>query len=239
MKRSSFLAAIPFLLLPAVAGADVNSRPIADAALDGTNSPSGKLITKAYFFVGPYLVRYDWGKDRVDDGYPLAIEGNAYSDAGWTEGISAANSVFGEASSFLFRGGEFMTYDWSPSAKHEVKPAKHFPDGVDSVVHGLGAEHNFDYFFLGAQFLKFDRRTRSLAPGAQNIVDRFKLTRVDSAVNGAGSFIGFAYLFQGDHYVKYDWAAGTVVGGKSKPVQKNFPGLAELAGVKVDGPCTR
>lgn len=231
MKRTSFLAAIPFLLLPAVAGADLNARPIADAALDGTNSATGKRITKAFFFVGPYMVRYDWGKDRVDDGYPVAIAGNAYNDAGWTEGITAANSVFGEPSSFLFRGGEFMSYDWSPTDKHAVQPAKHFPDGVDSVVHGLGAQHNFDYFFLGAQYLKFDRRARGIDPNAQNIVDRFKLTRVDSAVNGAGSFIGFAYLFQGDQYVKYDWAAGAVVGGKIKPVQKNFPGLAELTDV--------
>lgn len=232
MKSSSFLAAIPFLFLPAVAGADVNARPIADAALDGTNSATGKRITKAFFFVGPYMVRYDWGKDRVDDGFPQTIAGNTYDDAGWTEGIQAANSVFGQSDSFLFRRGQFMIYDWNKDKHpHEIKTSAHFPDGVDSVVHGLGAEYNFDYFFLGAQYLKFDRRTRGIDPNAQDIAGRFKLTRVDSAVNGAGNFVGFAYLFQGDQYVKYDWAAGAVVGGKIKPVQKNFPGLAELTDV--------
>ena len=40
-----------------------------DAALNG----QGKYAGKAYFFKGTQYVRYDWGKECVDAGYPLSI----------------------------------------------------------------------------------------------------------------------------------------------------------------------
>jgi len=94
-----------------------------DAALCGDGPFSGK----AYFFKGNSYIRYDWGSDAVDPGYPKNIASHWH---GWPNsfngGIDAVLLGDGPFSgkAYFFKGDLYLRYDWSNDSVDSGYPKK-------------------------------------------------------------------------------------------------------------------
>ena len=81
-----------------------------DAAINGGGAYAGK----AYFFRGNQYVRYDWAKDRPDDGYPQALAAWKFPGE-FANGIDAALTGEGPfaGKAYFFKGDQYIRYDWA------------------------------------------------------------------------------------------------------------------------------
>ncbi|HLP48091.1 MAG TPA: hemopexin repeat-containing protein [Candidatus Deferrimicrobium sp.] len=64
---------------------------------------------KAYFFKGNQYVRYDINADRVDAGYPKAINNETWPGLPWREIDAAVN--WGNGKAYFFKGSQYIRYD--------------------------------------------------------------------------------------------------------------------------------
>jgi GH24 family phage-related lysozyme (muramidase) len=124
---------------------------------------------------------------------------------------------------FLFKGGQYLRYDWDTDTVDSGYPAASmawslpspFSQGVDAAVNGLGeykvpAFYGKSYFFRGNQYVRYDWDSDAIDVGpapltAWGLTGKFA-SGIDAAVNGQGKYFGKLYFFKGDTYVRYDWA---------------------------------
>ena len=199
---------------------------------------------KAYFFNGGLYVRYDSETDRVDEGFPLPIDGNwpGFGDAGFDTGIDGAVN-WGNGKAYFFRRDRYLRYDIAADRADDGFPlpiagnwpgfeGTGFDGGVDD---GVNWGNGKAYFFRGDRYLRYDVATDTVDDGFPlptagswaGFAEAGFATGIDAAVNWGN---GKAYFFRGDEYLRYDIAGDAVDDGYPLPVAGNWPGLAE-AGV--------
>ena len=114
---------------------------------------------KVYFFKGNQYLRYDTKSGKVDNGYPLAIQGNFCNNwpSGWANVDAAVNLENGNI--YFFRGRDYIRYNIQ-TAKATAPAAiagnfaKSWPDwpSVDAAVnYGNGNV----YFFRGDEYFRY------------------------------------------------------------------------------------
>lgn len=84
--------------------------------LDAAVTGKGPFTGKAYFFKGGDYVRYDWGTERIDTGYPKSIAAEWRGlPAEFTTGIQAAmnGQKTYDGKLYLFKGRDYVRYDWT------------------------------------------------------------------------------------------------------------------------------
>jgi Hemopexin len=206
----------------------------------------GKYAGKAYFFRGDQYVRYDWAKDRVEAGYPLALAA-WHLPADFVTGIDAALNGQGKyaGKAYFFKGNQYVRYDWASDRAEVGYPAAlaawnlpaYFAFGINAALNGQGKYAGKAYFFKGNQYVRYDWATDRAEAGypaalaAWNLPAAFA-SGIDAAVNGQGKYAGKAYFFKGDQYVRYDWATDKVDAGYPLAIT-SWPGVAELLDVGI------
>src|SRR5215216_5348017 len=117
---------------------------------------------------------------------------------------------------YLFRGAKYRRMTFSTGVFDEGGSlplfAFHLPDayqsGVDAALAGAGAYADKAYFFLGANYARYDWATNRVdwqgtLGGNWNLPAPFS-SGIEAAVNGEGAYLGKAFFFKGDQYVRYD-----------------------------------
>lgn len=224
----------------ATAASALTAFPIG-AALSGPAAAGSPFHGKGYFFVGGRYRRYDWATDTLDDGgsLPIAVW---HLPPSWRAGIDAAVNGHGDHAhlAYLFRGGEFVTYDWEKNqlvgAPRDTAGAWSVDAAVavspDAVLEGVGAFAGKTYFFRGDRYVRYDwatnRQDYASTLAAWNLPPAFA-TGIDAAINGQGAYAGKAYFFKGDQYVRYDWASGGIDPGYPRAIADAWPALLGLA----------
>lgn len=109
-----------------------------DAAINGLGNSSGKC----FFFKGGSYVRYDWGADRADPGYPKPIAGSwPNMPAGFTSDFDAViNRPAGFDKCYFFKGDSYVRYDWIADS---VDPG--YPKSIAGSFHALPADFTGSY----------------------------------------------------------------------------------------------
>ncbi len=222
---------------------------IVDAAVsDGVNA--------ANFFLADQHVVYDYVQDRVKDGvHPLtsfapgAASGFPASFAPPEPStiMEAALRGKGPYSGFIyfFRGPQYMRYRTAlPAPRFDPNHARELSlwnlpapfTSVDAAFNGALNREAYCYFFKGNKYVRYTWATDAVDAGYPKPISNMVgmpasfAAGVDAAVDGAGPFADASYLFKGDEYLRFQWVATgepRVVGGV-KPIQGNWPGLAEM-----------
>jgi len=209
-----------------------------DAAVEG----EGPFAGKGYFFRGSQYLRYDYGDDLPDPGYPKSIAAEWHGlPADFTTGIDAAfNGQIGFAGKlYLFKGDRYVRYDWatdktdpgypkSIAAEWHGLPAD-FTTGIDTAVTGKGPFAGKAYLFKGNQYVRYDWATDKTDPGYPRSIAAMWpglpagfTSGIQAAMNGQKSFEGKLYLFKGADYARYDWAADHGDPGYPRPMAFNW-----------------
>lgn len=185
---------------------------IFDAAVNGLLGLSGK----AYFFRNNRYVRYDWGMNQIDSGYPASVD-LWHLPGVFATGVRAA--VNGEAQfrnkTYFFRGAEYVEYDWATDQVSGPSPLSnwHFPasfdGGVSTAINGPPGSGKA-YFFRGSEYVGYDWALNKVDPGFPAPISewglpRFFATGLHAALTGVGQFQSKAYFFRGPKYVSFDW----------------------------------
>jgi peptidyl-Lys metalloendopeptidase len=136
-----------------------------DAAVNGQGSFSGKC----YFFKGASYVRYDWGADRADSGYPKSIAANWNTmPAGFTDNLDAIINGGGRFAGkcYFFKGDSYVRYDWNadradPGYPRNTSDNWHcLPAGfTGSYSDALEGDRSFSgkgYFFKGDFYVRYN-----------------------------------------------------------------------------------
>lgn len=108
-----------------------------DAAMNG----DGPFNGKAYFFRGGDYVRFDWGTDAADPGYPKRL--SAWQQPGsFSSGVTGAVRGTGpyQGKGYFFRGKQYTRHDWASD-----KPDPGYPR---SIVQGWSGVHEMIAFGL-------------------------------------------------------------------------------------------
>ena len=128
---------------------------------------------------------------------------------------------------YLFKGGQYVRYDWNNNAVDPNYPASlsawHLPapfsSGVDAVFNGFGqykvpAYFGKTYFFRGPEYVRYDWDSDTVDYGpapltAWGLTGSFA-QGIDAALEGQGPWFGKLYFFKGDKYVRFDWATDKI-----------------------------
>jgi hypothetical protein len=107
-----------------------------DAAINWGN---GKL----YFFRGGQYLRYDIAYDRVDNGYPRALNAETWPHwpSTWNSGINAAVN-WGNGKAYFFKGEQYLRYDIAVDTVDHDYPrpiAGNWPGLIEALPHGVDA----------------------------------------------------------------------------------------------------
>jgi hypothetical protein len=209
-----------------------------DAAVEG----EGPFAGRGYFFRGSQYLRYDYGDDLPDPGYPRSIAAEWHGlPAGFTAGFDAAfNGQNGFAGKlYFFKGDRYVRYDWatdktdpgypkSIAAEWHGLPAN-FTTGIDAAVTGKGPFAGKAYLFKGGQYVRYDWATDKTDPGYPKSIAAMWpglpadfTSGIQAAMNGQKGFEGKLYLFKGANYARYDWAADHGDPGYPLPVAFNW-----------------
>jgi hypothetical protein len=222
-----------------VGGVSRHVKQLQDESLE-----SGFSGGKAFFFRGDQYVRYDWGADNADTGYPRMTED---SWQGWPAGFASIDAaVVGEGpfkgKAYFFKGGQYFRFDL---AQKRVEPGypkmiagrwdgwpMDFTRGIDAAVNGAGPFKGKAYFFKGGRYIRYDWESDRTDPGyPKNIGDGWPgwpsafSEGIDAAMSGSGSFAGKAYFFRDNQYIRYDWEKDKTDRGYPKRIEGNWYGL--------------
>ena len=136
-----------------------------DAAINGQGPFSGKC----YFFKGDSYVRYDWGADRADDGYPKNIASNWHNlPSGFTSNFDAIINGGGPFAGkcYFFKGDSYVRYDWNADRADAGYPRNiadnwhalpaGFTGSFDDALEGDGQFSGKGYFFKGDFYIRYN-----------------------------------------------------------------------------------
>ncbi len=125
---------------------------------------------KAYFFKGSQYARYDLKVEKVDAGYPKAVNGN-WPGIG-TVPIDAVVRWPTNGKAYFFSGSKYYRYDiatdkvdagWPRSiAGNWLGFPASFAAGIDAAVVW---DNGKAYFFKGSEYLRYDIATNKADPG--------------------------------------------------------------------------
>jgi len=209
-----------------------------DTAVEG----EGPFAGKGYFFYGSQYLRYDYGDDLPDPGYPKSIAAMWHGlPAGFTTGIDAAfngQKAF-SGKLYIFKGDRYVRYDWAtdktdPGYPKSIAAMWHglpagFTTGIDAAVTGKGPFAGKAYLFKGSQYVRYDWATDKTDPGYPKSIAAMWpglpagfTSGIQAAMNGQKGFEGKLYLFKGADYTRYDWAADHGDPGYPAPIVFNW-----------------
>jgi hypothetical protein len=136
-----------------------------DAAVNG----QGPFAGKCYFFKGDSYVRYDWGADKADPGYPKKIDGNWRNlPSGFKSNFDAAINGAGPFAGklYFFKGDSYVRYDWQADKTDPGYPKKiadnwhNLPAGFtskfDAALEGDKQFSGKGYFFKGDSYVRYN-----------------------------------------------------------------------------------
>jgi peptidyl-Lys metalloendopeptidase len=134
------------------------------AAINGKGPFSGKC----YFFKGDKYIRYDWGSDRCDPGYPRSIDANWHNlPAGFKSNFDAAINGGGPFSGkcYIFKGDSYIRYDWQKDRTDPGYPKKTadfwscmppgFTGDFEAALEGHAQFSGRGYFFKGSNYIRY------------------------------------------------------------------------------------
>jgi peptidyl-Lys metalloendopeptidase len=135
-----------------------------DAAVNGQGAFSGKC----YFFKGDSYIRYDWGADKADAGYPKKIADNWNNlPAGFKNNFDAAMNGAGPFAGklYIFKGNNYIRYDWQTDKTDPGYPANiaanwhalpaGYTGSFDTAVEGAKQFSDRGYFFKGNNYIRY------------------------------------------------------------------------------------
>lgn len=129
---------------------------------------------------------------------------------------------------FLFKGGEYLRYDWDSNEVDKDYPASTaeawrlpapFSEGVDAAVDGFGGDkvpafYGKTYFFRGGGYVRYDWDSNAVDVGPASLaawgLKGEYAKGIDAAVNGQGKLFGKTFFFKGKTFVRYDWATDRI-----------------------------
>ena len=136
-----------------------------DDAVNGQGPFSGKC----YFFKGDSYIRYDWGADKVDPGYPKKIAANWHNlPPGFRDKFDAIINGGGPFAGkcYFFKGDSYVRYDWqtdTTDAGYPKKIAENWhclPSGYtgafDTALEGDKQFSGKGYFFKGDYYIRYN-----------------------------------------------------------------------------------
>jgi hypothetical protein len=136
-----------------------------DDAVNG----QGPFVGKCYFFKGDSYVRYDWGSDKADAGYPKKIAANWNNlPAGFKDNFDAIINGGGPFAGkcYFFKGDSYIRYDWQTDRADTGYPKKiadnwHcLPTGYtgtfDAALEGDKQFSGRGYFFKGNFYIRYN-----------------------------------------------------------------------------------
>ena len=226
-------------LLLAAGPSLAQSSPMVTAGIQWTGG-------KAQFFLsdGTY-VRYDIAADRVDPGYPQAIDNKSWPGLGpfARDIVATCNGPQGKAYIFL-RDGTYLRYD---IAQDRVDAG--YPKPVDDRNWpGLGpygrmirgalnwSGGKIQFFLNDGRFIRYDVRGDHVDAGYPMIIDRNNLPTLAPYAQKLAGMVnwdnGKAYMFlDNGQYLRFDIPEARVDDGYPKPANdQNWPGLGRLLG---------
>jgi peptidoglycan hydrolase-like protein with peptidoglycan-binding domain len=136
-----------------------------DTAIDG----EGPFLGKAYMFKGPDYLRYDYGEDLPDPGYPRSIAATWRGlPAAFTSNLDAAingqKQFAGKV--YLFKGAEYVRYDWAADKTDAGYPRSiaatwpglpaGFTSGIQAALNGQKSFEGKLYLFKGTDYARYD-----------------------------------------------------------------------------------
>jgi M6 family metalloprotease-like protein len=193
-----------------------------DAALNG----DGPFDGKCYLFKGDQYIRYDWGNDKADAGYPRKISDAWHNlpnnfTSGFNDAVNGQKQFSGKC--YFFKGDSYIRYDWATDkadAGYPKKIAGHwrnlppgFTSDFDAIINGNGPFAGKCYFFKGDSYVRYDWANDSADPGyPRKIASNWHEMPVgytndfNTALEGDKQFANKGYFFKGNYYVRYNWA---------------------------------
>jgi hypothetical protein len=198
----------------------------------------GPFGGKGYFFRGDRYIRFDYGDDLLDPGYPRLIADEWHGlPSEFTGGLDAAfngqRRFAGKL--YFFKGDRYVRYDWATDRADPGYPKlisdewhglpTNFETGIDAAVTGKGHLTGKAFFFKGNQCVRYDWETDRADPGYPRLISdewhglptNFE-TGIQAAMNGQKGSEGKLYLFNGSDYVRYDWAEDRADPGYPKSI---------------------
>jgi peptidyl-Lys metalloendopeptidase len=192
-----------------------------DAILNGAGLSGGKC----YFFKGDKYIRYDWEKNRADNGYPKKISPNWHTlPAGFTSHFDAAINGQGPFAGkcYFFKGDRYIRYDWAADKVDSGYPKKiadnwhNLPDGFkgnfEAIINGRGPFTGKVYFFKGDRYIRYDWQADRTDDGyPKRIADHWHCLPAgytgsfNDALEGDRRFSDEGYFFKGNDYFRYNW----------------------------------
>jgi len=136
-----------------------------DAAING----QGPFKGKCYFFKGDSYIRYDWGADKADTGYPKKIADNWHNLPAGFKGsfdalINGGGSFAGKC--YLFKGDSYVRYDWAADKADAGYPQKiavnwhnlpaGFTSNFDAALEGDKQFIGKGYLFKGDSYVRYN-----------------------------------------------------------------------------------
>ncbi len=135
---------------------------------DATLNGQGPFAGKCYFFKGDKYVRYDWGADRADSGYPKKIS-DLWRDlpSGFKDNYDAAINGGGPFAGkcYFFKGDNYIRYDWQNDRTDPGYPKKtadfwsclppSFTGSYDAALEGDKQFNGRGYFFKGTNYIRY------------------------------------------------------------------------------------
>lgn len=198
----------------------------------------GPFFGKGYFFRGSQYLRYDYGDDLPDAGYPKDIAANWHGlPQGFRSSFDATvNGQKGFAGKlYFFKGDQYVRYDWAtdrtdPGYPKPIVANWHglpagFTSSFDSAVTGKGPFSGKAYFMKGNQYIRYDWATDRTDPGyPRPIAGNWPglptgfTSNMQAVMNGQKGFEGKFYIFIGGSYARYDWATDHADPGYPLPI---------------------
>lgn len=173
---------------------------------------------KIYFFNGNEYHRYDVKAAKIDDNYPMEIEGNFAN--GWPSGwntIDAATHI-GKENVYFFKWRQYIRYESKTGKVASGYPkkimgnfSKNWPSDWPSVEAAVNLGNGNIYFFRGQYYIKYNIESARVTE-PKSIPGNFakslpKWFQMDAAVNIGD---GKVYFFKGDEYIIYNINGATV-----------------------------
>jgi hypothetical protein len=166
-----------------------------DAALNGRYQYEGKV----YFFKDGQYLRYDWPTDRVEDGYPIAIDGWKLP-AEFGGSVDAALNGFGDydGKAYFFKNGLYARYDWRNDAMDDGFPQPisawkltgDFAQQIDTAINApanyapgsAGKYAGKAWMFKGQQYVRYNWQTDAIDAGFPSPTSLWGLPGLDSGI---------------------------------------------------------
>jgi hypothetical protein len=138
-------------------------------SVDDAVNGQGPFSGKCYFFKGDSYIRYDWGADRVDPGYPKKIATNWHNlPAGFRDNFDAIINGGGPFAGkcYFFKGDSYVRYDWQTDRTDAGYPKKiadnwhclpaGYTGAFDAALEGDKQFSAKGYFFKGTSYIRYN-----------------------------------------------------------------------------------